>query len=117
MTTQKLQTKAFSSSTTAQVQWITSRLDGELEVEQIFGFIAFIRDGQWWLGCIVDYDEECDEARVNVLHPHGPAHSFQYPANQDIVKISRYDILTKIDPTAGYAYRLTQKDKNCIAER
>lgn len=117
ITTQKLRTQVFSTSTKAQVQWITSRHDGELEVEEISGFITFIRSEQWWLGCIVDYDEECDEARVNVLHPHGPARSFQYPAKQDVVKISRSDFLAKVDPTAGYVYRLTQKDKNYITER
>ena len=79
ISTQKLQTKVFSSSSKAQIQWVTSKPDGEMEVEQVSGFITCIHSEQWWLACVLQYDEESDEATVNILHPHGPARSFQYP--------------------------------------
>ena len=46
ISTQKLQTKVFSSSSKAQIQWVTSKPDGEMEVEQVSGFITCIHIGQ-----------------------------------------------------------------------
>lgn len=113
----RLQTKVYSSSTNVQVKRVTAKHD-ELELEQITGFVTCIHKRHWWLGCVLQYDEECDEAKVTILHPHGPSRTFEYPSTPDIIVTPRSDILTRVDPTTtGHVYRLSRNDKDSTSEK
>ena len=114
---QKLETRVFSSSTDVNIQSIILRGD-ELEIEQITGFVTCVRSEQWWLGCVLEYNEEYDEVKLTILHPHGPSRSFAYPSMPDVISLQRCDILTSVYPTTtGCVYRLTKKEKDVVSEK
>ena len=59
------------------------------------------------------------EVQVTLLHPHGPSHSFRYPAKQHIIGIPLPNILTKVDPrtVTGHVYTLTKRETETTTEK
>ena len=47
---------------------------GELEMEDVSGYVICIHNNQWWLGCVLEKD--LDDVQVSLLHPPGPSRSF-----------------------------------------
>ena len=79
--------KVFSSSTDSKEERVSS-LDTELRLEDISGFVTCHYDGQWWLACVLQLDADNSEAKVTILHPHGPSRSFRYPSEPDVPYIT-----------------------------
>jgi len=47
-------------------------------------YISFVYDGKWWLGNIVDKSEECEDVKVQFMHPPGPSASLYWPRREDV---------------------------------
>ena len=47
-------------------------------------YVSCIYDGKWWLGNVVDKNEEFEDVKVQFMHPSGPATSFAWPTREDI---------------------------------
>lgn len=82
--------------------------DSELELDEIVGFITCLYDKEWWLGCVINTENE--DIKISFLEPHGPAPFFKYPMVPDILLVNKTDVLTKVDPTkqTGRVYHLTE---------
>ena len=108
--------KVFSSSTDSKEERVSS-LDTELRLEHISGFVTCHYDGQWWLACVLQLDADNSEAKVTILHPHGPSRSFRYPSEPDVHTLQISDVLTTADPRrTGRTYTLRQKESRAASQ-
>ena len=67
-------------------------------------------DRKWYIGTIIEYDEEHDDYSVKFMHPNGPSSSFHWPPKDDICWVPRPSIICKIPPpttTSGRQYSIT----------
>lgn len=64
------------------------------------------RSDKNWLGYVLEQNEEIDELMITFLHSCGPATSFSYPINVDVLKVPVVDVLTKVDlvPSTGRTF-------------
>ena len=114
----KVSTKVYSFSATSKEERVTV-LENEVASEEIKGFVTCVYDKEWWVGCVLQVDEDSEQVNVSFLHPHGPSRSFKYPAKPDILNISVRDVLTRVDPRTarGRTYTLTQKETRAATEK
>ena len=75
LTRNKVSTKVYSLSTTSKEERVTF-LESELPIEEICGFVTLLYEKHWWVGCVLQLDEDNGEAMISILHPHGPSSSF-----------------------------------------
>ena len=68
---------------------------------------------------MLDTNRETEEATVSFLHPHGPAPSFVYPRNPDVLSIHITSVLTKVNPTTatGRTYRVDAEEQAAAATK
>ena len=64
-------TKRFSLSTTKDVKVMKEH--GELEMEEVSGYVICIHNSRWWLGCVLEKDLENVQVKLSLLHPSGPS--------------------------------------------
>ena len=57
-------------------------------------YVACSYDDYWWIGLIVEVDEE--GVLVKFLHPHGPASSFYWPDHDDTCWVPKDALVCKI---------------------
>lgn len=83
-----------------------------LKLEDITGYVTTVYDKKWWLGYVLEKNEELDEVKITFLHPSGPATSFSYPRQADVLWVSVVDILKNVNPVTptGRTYVLGQSD-------
>lgn len=114
----KVSTKVYPFSATSKEERVTI-LKSELASEEINGFVTCVYDKEWWVGCVLQVDEDSEQVSVSFLHPHGPSRSFKYPARPDVFNIALRDVLTRVDPRTarGRTYTLTQKETQAATER
>ena len=64
-------------------------------------------------------DSDNSEVKLTFLYPHGPAHSYKYPATPDILTVTVSDILTKVDPrtATGHIYTLTKQENDLATKK
>lgn len=86
--------------------------EGELEVDELSGFVTCAYKNEWWLACILSVDSENAEVKVTLLHPHGPARSYCYPPTPDVLSVPITDLLSRVSPKTktGRTYTITQKE-------
>ena len=87
----KVSTKVYSFSATSKEERVTV-LENEVASEEIKGFVTCVYDKEWWVGFVLQVDEDSEQVNVSFLHPHGPSRSFKYPAKPDILNISDRDV-------------------------
>ena len=75
----KVQVRLFSTCITFKEERVASG-DTDIAVESISSFVTCLRDGQWWLACVLQVHVENSRVKLTFLHPHGPSNSFKYPA-------------------------------------
>ncbi len=87
-------------------------------MESISGFVTCLRDGQWWLACVLQVHVENSRVKLTFLHPHGPSNSFKYPAVQDIHTVPVKHVLGTVDPRTrtGRTYTLLKKETKFVSE-
>ena len=63
-------------------------------------------DKDWWLGCVIEVKEDENKVVVNLLIPHSPSQSFNYPVEERIVIVPIKDVLTKVfqEPAVVWMY-------------
>ena len=118
VTRNKVCTKVYSSSSTSKEERVTVQQD-ELELDEIHGFITCLHKGKWWVGCVLQVNEDSGKVFVRLLHPHGPSSSFYYPAKEKNIEVTLDNVLTKVDPLTdtGQFYTLTQKEIKLATKR
>ena len=84
---------------------------GDLELEEVSGFVTCSYNSQWWLGCVLETHTKEVQISLTLLHPHSPSRS--YPDVPVIVTLPLTEILIKICPRSqtGHVYTLTQRLK------
>lgn len=112
-TTSKLVVKHFSDDVQSWVREVDKSPD-KLKLKDISGYVTAVYDKNWWLGYVLEQNAEVDEVKITFLHPCGPATSFSYPRNADVLWVSVVDVLTKVDPITptGRTSALVEKDVN-----
>ena len=53
-----VQVRPFSASTTFKEERVTS-LETDVPLESLSGFVACVREGYWWLACVLDIPIQC----------------------------------------------------------
>ena len=107
-----VQVKAFSFSNNSKIESVTAE-ESNLEFTEMVGFLICRYGGHWWLGCVLDSDEENQTLKVKFLHPHGPSPSFYYPDIEDILNVPAGDVISKADPRinpTGSVYNLSNQE-------
>ena len=94
-------------------------IEGELELDNLQGYVTCVYNKEWWIACVLEVNEDKREVKVSFLHPRRPSRSFRYPAQSDILSIPVADVLTKVDPrtATGHTYRITQKESHAATEK
>ncbi len=87
--------------------------------DSIVGFVTCLCDGNWWLACVLEVNQEDNLVR---LHPHDPSTSFKYPQEEDMRTVKMETVLRLVDPRTrtGRTYTLLKKDTTemcCILSR
>ena len=99
------------STTSKDVKVMKER--GELETEEVSGYVICIHNSRWWLGCVLEKDLENVQVKLSLLHPSGPSWSFRYPCAPEIVTVPlfRVVLLVELRTTTGRTYTIPQKCK------
>ena len=79
---------------------------GELEMEEVSGYVICIHNNQWWLGCVLEKDLENVQVKLSSLHPSGPSRSFRYPRTPEIVTVPLFRVVPRT--TTGRTYTVPQ---------
>ena len=108
-TTDTITTKRFSLSTTSKdVKVMNER--GELEMEEVSGYVICIHNNQWWLGCVLEKNSENAQVKLSLLRPSGPSRSFRYPRTPEIITVPLFRVVLLVEPrtTTGRTYTIPQ---------
>jgi len=110
-TTSKIFVKNFSMDPEGYEK-VVSKSPDKLKLADISGYITVVYEANWWLGYVLQKNEELDEVKVTFLHPAGPATSFSYPRIADILWVSVMDVLMRVNPVTptGRTYALLEND-------
>ena len=110
-----VEVRPFSRSLTYTLEKAT-KLDREMEVKTITGYVTYAYNSEWWLAYILDVNSDNSEVRLMFLHPHGPARSYKYSATPDILAVSVSDDLTNVDPktATGCTCRLINEETDWL---
>ena len=106
-----LRTRIYSSSIITREDRVT-KLPGDLELEEVSGFVTCSYNSEWWLGCVLETHTEEVQVSLTLLHPPGPSRSYKYPDVPVIVTLPLTEILIKVCPRSrtGRVYTLIQKE-------
>ena len=99
-----------------------SREKENIDFKDVNGFITFVYDRHWWLGCMLKKYPDNGKVKVTVLQPEGPSPSFCYPSPPKILLLEKSDILSSVDPITetGRTYKLSKdemKNASIISEK
>ena len=61
-------------------------------------YIAAMHDDKWWLGMVLEVDDENEDYKVRFLHPAGQSPTFYWPQFKDECYIIRRQVLLPIAP-------------------
>lgn len=108
----EITTKMYSNANEFEKHKIFEECSNFLSLADLKGYITCEYDKKWWLAEIISKDVQNKKVTVNFLHPSGPAPSFVYPQQKDILSVSVNQILTCVDPRTptGRTYYLSEKE-------
>ena len=114
----KVRVKVFSSSSISIEERVCSE-NSDVPAETIRGFVTCRIEDKWWLACVLNLTSNDTGVKLTVLHPSGPANSFRYPLEENVVVVPTKDILTVVDPRTrtGRVYTLTKKELKQATDR
>ena len=89
ISTNELVVRKYSTATSMMTVQVFVKKDDVIfdTIALIAGYVTCKYDSHWWLAYVLDTNRETEEATVSFLHPHGPAPSFLYPRNPDVLSI------------------------------
>ena len=107
-----LRTRIYSFSTITRENCVT-KLPGDLELDEVSGFVTCSYNSQWWLGCVLEMHTKEVQISLSLFHSPGPSRSYEYPDVPVIVTLPLTEILIKVCPRSqtGHVYTLTQRLK------
>ncbi|CAH0558681.1 unnamed protein product [Brassicogethes aeneus] len=110
-TKSELLVKQFSDEMQGWERNVAKPVD-TLKLEDVSGYVTTVYGKNWWLGYVLEKDEEHDEVKITFLHPCGPASSLSYPRHADVLWLSVVDILARVNPVTptGRTYALGGSD-------
>ena len=85
----------------------------------VFEYVACVYDGKWYVGVVLEVNQELNDIYVKFLHPCGPARSFSWPNVEDCMWIPMIHVLCKISvpkTASGRQYSLEKRDASNIAQ-
>ena len=88
-------------------QFLVFKTAGKAEVISVLSpgqYVAAVYDNKWWLGMILQVDNEHDDYKIRFLHPAGPSPTFHWPQFDDECYIVRDHILLSIAPLNASSY-------------
>jgi len=74
----------------------------------------------WWIGCVLNVDEDIRNIKIELLCPHGQAITvFQIPIQILHVMVPYVDILTKVDPrtVTGHTYTKSEQESKIASNK
>ena len=85
----------------------------EEENINISSYAAVVYDDSWWIGLILEKNEEECDLTMKFLHPKGPSTFYYWPQRDDLCFISKHCVLKIIDvPTTMVSARKYSINKN-----
>ena len=69
-------------------------------------FVSCRYDTFWWIGIIIDIDEEAEDLKIKFLHPHGPNKNFYWPSKDDICYVPFTKMLCLLSPPSTSSCRM-----------
>ena len=60
------------------------------------GYEAVVYDDKWWIGIVIEINQEDVDAEVKFLQPRGPSTYFNWPERDDYCFIPNINILKKL---------------------
>ena len=85
---------------------------GDLELEEVSGFVTCSYNGQWWLVCVLKTHTKVVQISLALLHPPSSYNSYKYSDVPVIITVTwpLTEILIKVCPHSqtGHGYTLTQ---------
>ena len=94
----KILTKTFSNSSFPKEERVTHLHKTEIPIDEIKGFVTAVYGDNWWLGYVLQVNQDDKTVGFNILIPSGPSQSYKYPVKERVILVSTDDILTKVDP-------------------
>ena len=81
--------------------------------------VAYIYEGNWYAGAILDVEMDENDIKVNSLHPNGPAKAFKFPERVDELWVPAQNIIRQICLTTENhrQYNLTQSIQDEIEQQ
>ena len=118
ISTNELVVRKYSTATSMMTVQVFVKKD-DVIFDNIAGYVTCKYDSHWWLAYVLDTNRETEEATVSFLHPHGPAPSFVYPRNPDVLSIHITSVLTKVNPmtATGRTYRVDAEEQAAAATK
>ena len=110
---ESLRVRRYSASISYKEEKVSSAEEAAVQ-EQISGFVTCLCDGEWWLACVLEHNQDENRVKVTCLHPPGPSNSFKFPSYEDIRILPTNDILALVNPRtrSGRTYTLLKKELN-----
>ena len=83
-------------------------------------YAAVSYDRKWYIGTVLDYDEQQEDYNIKFMHPFGPSSSFHWPPKDDVCWVPRHSIICTIAPpttTSGRQYSVSDSVVRQIISR
>jgi len=119
----ELEVRDFSLSADKRIERVSCESlvmpESVVTFSSIKGYVTAKYNGSWWLACVTKTMQDTEEVELSFLHPHGPAKSFKYPSDGDVLVMTYHDVLTVVNPstTTGRAYTLTQAEMEAASAK
>ena len=92
----------FSNSSVAKEERVIRLSKTEITIDEIKGFVIAVYENEWWLGSVLQVNQDDKTVSINILIPQGPSQSYKYPAEERVIMVFTDYILTKVDPRTSY---------------
>ena len=80
-------------------------------------YVCCIYNTFWWIGLIIEIDQEQGDLEIEFMHPHGPKKTFAWPETSYTCHVTLQNILCCISPPStvtGRSYQISDADYNNI---
>ena len=86
--------------------------------QEMIGYVIVVYNEAWYLGYILEKNEEESILHISFLEPSGPAPSYKYPQREDRLWCDASQVLSCVNPTTptGRTYNLSEEDNTKAIE-
>ena len=79
----------------------------------LMSYVACNYDEKWWVGMILELDQQNNDMKVTFMHPHGPSKSFFWPRRDDVCWMPPASVILKLSSPStvnGRSYTFNSKE-------